>query len=179
MSTIAYTYTRTPIGMLITAATDKGLCSIEFNGESPEALPALERWAVKQMGSGCKLLEGGALPEEAAGQLQEYFSGGRNGFSLPLDLRGTAFQLRVWEALSKIPYGEIRSYKQIAEAIGSPKAVRAVGGANNRNPVPVIIPCHRVIGAGGDMVGYGGGLPIKHFLLRHEGYPAPHFEHQG
>ncbi|MDQ0892397.1 O-6-methylguanine DNA methyltransferase [Paenibacillus sp. V4I9] len=98
-------------------------------------------------------------------QLEQYFRRERLSFEGELDLQGTEFQKQVWTALLSIPYGEIVSYKHIAEAIGSPKAVRAVGGANNKNPIPVIIPCHRIIGASGDLVGYGGGLPIKVLLL--------------
>ena len=95
----------------------------------------------------------------------EYFSGRRQVFTLPLALEGTPFQHRVWEALRKIPYGSTCSYGEVAAAVGNPKASRAVGMANNRNPLPVLIPCHRVIGADGGLVGYGGGLDIKKKLL--------------
>ena len=109
-----------------------------------------------------------ALIKEAYRQLSEYLKGERQMFYLPLNPRGTDFQKRVWRALCDIPYGETRSYKQIAEAIGNPKAVRAVGMANNRNPITIVVPCHRVIGADGKLVGYGGGLEMKEFLLRLE-----------
>ena len=109
-----------------------------------------------------------ALIKEAYQQLSEYLKGERQMFDLPLNPRGTDFQKRVWQALCDIPYGETRSYKQIAEAIGNPKAVRAVGMANNRNPITIVVPCHRVIGADGKLVGYGGGLEMKEFLLRLE-----------
>ena len=108
------------------------------------------------------------LIKEAYRQLSEYLKGERRKFDLPLKPRGTDFQKRVWRALCDIPYGETRSYKQIAEAIGNPKAVRAVGMANNRNPITIVVPCHRVIGADGKLVGYGGGLEMKEFLLRLE-----------
>jgi methylated-DNA-[protein]-cysteine S-methyltransferase len=98
-------------------------------------------------------------------QLQEYFLGQRKDFTIPLAPRGTPFQLSVWKALLDIPYGETRSYKEIAMAIGNPKAVRAVGMANHRNPISFIIPCHRVIGANGALVGYGGGIDLKKRLL--------------
>jgi methylated-DNA-[protein]-cysteine S-methyltransferase len=101
-------------------------------------------------------------------QLNEYFTGKRREFALPLVLEGTGFQKRVWQELKKIPFGETRSYGTIARAIGNPGAARAVGMANNRNPIPIIIPCHRVIGANGDLTGYGGGLNIKRWLLNHE-----------
>ncbi len=103
--------------------------------------------------------------KKAAIQLQEYLQGKRSAFDLPLSPEGTDFQKRVWEELMKIPYGETSSYGKLAGNIGKPGAARAVGLANNRNPIPVIIPCHRVIGANGSLVGYGGGLPMKEKLL--------------
>lgn len=106
--------------------------------------------------------------KEAFRQLSEYFSGKRKEFHLPLLLKGTDFQIQVWNALLKIPFGETRSYKQIAEAIGNPKAVRAVGMANNKNPLLIVVPCHRVIGANGKLVGYAVGLDKKEFLLKLE-----------
>lgn len=109
------------------------------------------------------------LLEKASQQLKEYFEGTRKEFDLPLDTNGTPFQEKVWQALRNIPYGEVRSYKDIAVAIGNPKAVRAVGGANNRNPVSIITPCHRVIGIRGALTGYGGGIDVKEKLLGLEG----------
>ena len=108
------------------------------------------------------------LIKEAYRQLSEYLKGERKGFDLPLLIKGTTFQQQVWKALLEIPYGETRSYKQIAVAIGNPKAVRAVGMANNRNPLLIVVPCHRVIGANGMLVGYGAGIEKKEFLLRLE-----------
>ena len=105
------------------------------------------------------------LIKEAYRQISEYLIGERKSFDLPFKLTGTDFQNRVWKALCEIPYGETRSYKQIAEAIGNPKAVRAVGMANNRNPLLVLVPCHRVIGCNGQLVGYAAGLEKKQFLL--------------
>lgn len=101
-------------------------------------------------------------------QLEEYFAGKRTKFSLPIHLEGTEFQKKVWEELRKIPYGETRSYGEIAQAVNSPNASRAVGGANHRNPILVIVPCHRVIGANGALVGFGAGLPMKEKLLNLE-----------
>ena len=109
------------------------------------------------------------LAKLAFRQLDEYFSGTRRSFELPLRLCGTPFQQRVWSALCEIPYGETRSYRDIAEAVGSPRAYRAVGMANNRNPILILVPCHRVIGADGALVGYGGGLDMKRALLELEG----------
>jgi len=106
--------------------------------------------------------------QEAQRQLAEYFDGTRRDFDLPLHTQGTAFQELCWAALRQIPYGETRSYAQQAELIGRPSAVRAVGGANHRNPIFIVIPCHRVIGASGALTGYGGGLSMKEWLLNHE-----------
>jgi methylated-DNA-[protein]-cysteine S-methyltransferase len=102
---------------------------------------------------------------EATRQLRSYFAGELQEFNLPLDLQGTDFQLRVWQQLRKIPYGETRSYSEIAQEIHAPKAVRAVGAANGANPISIVVPCHRVIGSSGKLVGYGGGLPMKKRLL--------------
>ena len=110
------------------------------------------------------------LIEKCVKQLDEYFAGRRRDFELPLKPAGTPFQESVWWALTKIPYGEIATYGEIAATVGNAKASRAVGGANNKNPIAVIIPCHRVIGAGGKLVGYGGGLDKKIHLLELEGY---------
>jgi methylated-DNA-[protein]-cysteine S-methyltransferase len=131
-------------------ASDAGIRAIEFHGQ-PEA-------------SG---REGRSNPllREAVDQLRAYFAGELRDFDLALDMQGTAFQKRVWQELRSIPYGQTCSYSFVATAIGSPKAVRAVGAANGRNPIPIVVPCHRVIGAGGSLVGYGGGLPLKRFLL--------------
>jgi methylated-DNA-[protein]-cysteine S-methyltransferase len=109
------------------------------------------------------------LLAETRAQLQAYFAGQLRAFQIPLDMQGTPFQLRVWRRLGTISYGETRSYRQIATAIGAPAAVRAVGAANGANPIPIIVPCHRVIGASGKLVGYGGGLPLKKRLLELEG----------
>ena len=108
------------------------------------------------------------LIKEAAKQLDEYFKGERQIFSVKLNPQGTLFQQEVWKALLEIPYGETRSYKQVAERVGNPKASRAVGMANNRNPIFIIIPCHRVIGSTGKLVGYGGGIDVKEKLLNLE-----------
>jgi len=105
----------------------------------------------------------------AAAQLREYFAGERTAFDLPLAPRGTEFQCAAWTALQAIPYGETRTYKQIAEQVGNIKATRAVGMANNRNPIAIIVPCHRVIGADGSLTGYAGGLDVKRLLLELEG----------
>jgi methylated-DNA-[protein]-cysteine S-methyltransferase len=106
---------------------------------------------------------------QAADELLAYFAGILRVFSVPLDMQGTDFQLSVWNQLLKIPYGETRSYAHVAEAVGRPKAVRAVGAANGSNPVAIVVPCHRVIGSSGKLTGYGGGLPLKKRLLELEG----------
>lgn len=159
-----------PIGPLVLLATDTGLCHIDFGSYAAREAP-LRQWADRWRPDGGA--PWAAEPEhpvirEATGELKRYFAGELEVFSVKLDLRGTPFQTRVWQALLDVPFGEVRSYKHIAEAIGQPKAVRAVGGANNRNPLPLIVPCHRIIGASGELVGYGGGMEIKTFLLQLE-----------
>jgi methylated-DNA-[protein]-cysteine S-methyltransferase len=113
------------------------------------------------------------LIKKAAAQIEEYLNGKRKKFSLPLSMHGTEFQMDVWRALQSIPYGETRSYKEIAELVHRPKAVRAVGMANHHNPISIIVPCHRVIGHNGSLTGYGGGLPLKKYLLELEQAPFP------
>ena len=110
-----------------------------------------------------------AVVREGARQIDEYMRGRRREFDLPLGLYGTEFQRRVWRQLLTVPYGQTATYQEIADAIGNPKAVRAVGAANGRNPISLVVPCHRIIGSGGRLVGYGGGLWRKEWLLRHEG----------
>ena len=139
------------IGMLRIIANENGITGIQFAFDDKERFNTVETKT--------------PLLKEAVRQLTDYFMGVRKEFSLPLNLQGTDFQLRTWSALRDIPYGETRTYKQIAEAIECPKGCRAVGLANNRNPIPIIIPCHRVIGANGDLTGYAGGLEIKKRLL--------------
>lgn len=115
-----------------------------------------------------KNIEETELIKKAFNEFKEYLSGDRKNFDIPLKPEGTEFQLKVWEALKSIPYGETCSYKDIAKKVGSPKAYRAVGLANNKNPISIFIPCHRVIGSNGKLVGYGGGLDVKEFLLKLE-----------
>ncbi len=105
---------------------------------------------------------------ETRRQLEAYFAGERTAFALPLRGRGTDFQQRVWAALARIPYGATRSYRDVVAELGRPEAVRAVGAANGRNPLPIVVPCHRVIGADGSLTGFGGGVAVKRWLLRHE-----------
>lgn len=147
-------YYELPIGK-IGIAEEKGAITQLFFGDNLET-PNIEEKETPTI-------------KEAAKQLEDYLTGKRKIFDLPLALKGTQFQLRVWQALTTIPYGETRSYKEIAEQIGNPKACRAVGLANNRNPIAIVVPCHRVIGANGKLVGYGGGLDIKKHLLELEG----------
>ena len=138
-------------------ASASGIRAIEFDaGPVPE----------------CPRNDRNPLLLEAARQLRAYFAGRLRDFCLPLDIEGTDFQKRVWRQVAAIPYGETRSYLQISTALGSPGAVRAVGAANGANPVPIVVPCHRVIGAKGKLVGYGGGLALKRRLLELEGAMA-------
>jgi methylated-DNA-[protein]-cysteine S-methyltransferase len=156
-----------PIGPLVLVSTDRGLCAVEF-GSYPDKKEKLGRWVNRFIGEHSMYRDTGAL-QPIRSQLDQYFQGKRQTFDIKLDLYGTVFQKQVWHALTEISYGMTAAYKDIALAIGTPKAVRAVGGANNRNPVPIIIPCHRVIGASGNLVGYGGGLDVKITLLQLEG----------
>lgn len=165
---MSYMELESPIGPLVLASGGRGLCHIEFGRFETETAAKLQDWSERWYGTRDWRHDETDL-NEAASQLREYFRGERTVFDVPLDMKGTAFQLKVWEALRQIPYGSACSYKDIGRSIDAIKAVRAIGGANNRNPVPIIVPCHRVIGADGSMVGYGGGLDIKTFLLKHEG----------
>lgn len=148
-----------PVGALTLVAGDTGLAAVLWENDDPDRVRF------------------GALGEDAQHpvlaeterQLSEYFAGVRRAFDLPLDFRGTAFQKRVWEQLLAIPFGETRSYGEIARALGQPAATRAVGAANGRNPISIIAPCHRVIGANGALTGFAGGLKAKQYLLALEG----------
>lgn len=158
-----------PIGTMTLTASDKGICHLDFAPYESVA-ESLQQWGARHVGphaAEIPLIEAASHPllKEAERQLQLYFDGWLQQFELPVQMYGTPFQQRVWAALQQIPYGETRTYKDIAVMLGQPGAMRAVGGANNRNPVSIIVPCHRVIGASGQMVGYGGGLPIKIVLL--------------
>jgi methylated-DNA-[protein]-cysteine S-methyltransferase len=134
---------------------------------APSGLRSIELRPVKPLDG--EPASGNPLLDEAVRQLRAYFAGSLRQFTIPLDPQGTAFQKRVWSELERIPFGEVRSYSQIAHAIGAPRAVRAVGAANGANPIAIVVPCHRVIGANGKLVGYGGGLPLKQRLLELEG----------
>lgn len=148
-----------PIGVLTLVASDIGLTHVLFEGQEPVdvGLPADVPEA-----------DDHAVLEAAAGQLSEYFAGEREKFDVPLALDGTEFQEAAWRALAAVPFGETRTYGEQAEAIGRPGAFRAVGAANGRNPVPIILPCHRIVGANGDLTGFAGGIDTKRRLLDHE-----------
>lgn len=146
-----------PVGTLTLAAGPQALHAVEFaENRHPQAR---QGWCPGET----------PLLTRAARQLGEYFEGRRQHFELPLEPRGTAFQRAAWAALAEIPYGQTRSYAEQAAAIGNPRATRAVGAANGRNPLPILLPCHRVIGANGALTGFGGGIEVKHWLLSHEG----------
>ena len=159
---IHYQYLESPVDPLLLAADEHGLRLIDF--PSPRhPMAQLSDWS-----------EGSnAILTAAREQLEEYFSGTRKQFDLPLAPQGTPFQTEVWHTLATIPYGETISYAQLAQRVGKPTAMRAVGAANGRNPLPIVLPCHRVIGADGSLTGFGGGLPTKQFLLELEGALAP------
>ncbi|MDH3305441.1 MAG: methylated-DNA--[protein]-cysteine S-methyltransferase [Gammaproteobacteria bacterium] len=151
-----YCYLDTPIGELLLAGEDGALAMIGFPKGSMRRDPEPD-WIYNE-----KPLA------TARQQLEEYFAGDRKDFDLPLRIKGTEFQVSVLKALQEIPYGQTVSYGEIAKRIGRPKAVRAVGAANGRNPIPIVVPCHRVIGSSGDLTGFGGGLDTKEALLRLE-----------
>jgi methylated-DNA-[protein]-cysteine S-methyltransferase len=156
MAATLYATFESPIGELLLTGDGVALHALKMNGDGE--YDALKDGLVRDQ----------TAFADAIAQLEQYFAGERTEFDLDLAPQGTSFQMDVWRALSAIPYAETRSYGQIAAAVGRPKAARAVGGANNRNPIAVIVPCHRVIGADGTMVGYGGGLSRKTWLLGHE-----------
>lgn len=150
-----------PIGDLTLASVDGVLSGLYMSEHSHPPKPA-------DLGSPVAAAHVPCLAD-AAEQLGEYFAGARTEFTMPLAMRGTDFQLRVWELLRKIPHGQTRSYADLADDLGNPAAIRALAAANGRNPVSIIVPCHRVIGSDGSLVGYAGGLTRKRFLLELEG----------
>ncbi|SDT89464.1 methylated-DNA-[protein]-cysteine S-methyltransferase [Verrucomicrobium sp. GAS474] len=158
----SFTWIDSPVGRLKLVASGKGLAAILWEEDNPK------RVRLEPLTEASRA----ALPpvlQATARQLEEYFAGKRKAFSLAFDPVGTPFQRRVWEALSEIPFGEIRSYGEIAARIGRPTASRAVGAANGRNPLSIVVPCHRVIGASGKLTGFAGGLRNKEILLSLEG----------
>ncbi|MEF9957224.1 MAG: methylated-DNA--[protein]-cysteine S-methyltransferase [Acinetobacter sp.] len=152
---LVYMYMDSPVGALKLVAHDHALVAVMWDNENHKRVRLAE------------LVENQQHPmlHQVKQQLEQYFAGERQQFDLPLDFQGTAFQQQVWQALLEIPYGETRSYKQIAVQLGNEKAVRAVGAANGKNPISIIAPCHRVIGSGGALVGFAGGLDKKQILL--------------
>jgi methylated-DNA-[protein]-cysteine S-methyltransferase len=151
----AYKIIDSPVGKLKLVASDKGLAGVLWQRENTRPVPLSEAVEDKQH----------PVLVETERQLGEYFAGKRKTFSIALDMQGTRFQKEVWEALLAIPFGETRSYGQLAKQLGNPRATRAVGAANGRNPVSIIVPCHRVIGSSGKLTGFGGGLETKAHLL--------------
>ena len=155
-----YCYLDTPIGKLLLVGDEQGVHRITFprKGKPDEAALPEAGWTASANGP----------LKEAMRQLKEYFAGRRTEFDLPLVPEGTGFQKSVWRHLRDIPYGETISYGELARRLGNPKASRAVGAANGQNPLPIVVPCHRVIGASGKMTGFGGGIPVKEALLELE-----------
>lgn len=156
-----FTYVESPIGKVFVAGDGESVCQVSFTTGHQVREPAVD-WVRD------------TVPlRPAVQQLEEYFAGERRVFDLPLAMSGTDFQKRAWEVLMTIPYGEAWSYGRVAAALGTPGAARAVGRANATNHLPIIIPCHRVIGADGSLTGFGGGMPAKQWLLRFEGALSP------
>ena len=165
---VAYDLAETPIGTLLVAASDRGLCRISFDPEPEREAEALARLF------GARVLRVARPVDPVRRQLDEYFAGQRSAFELDVDLRPVApFTREVLERLAKVPHGEVTTYGELARAAGRPRAARAVGTVMNRNPIPIVLPCHRVIGANGALVGYGGGLDRKRKLLSLEGALLP------
>jgi O-6-methylguanine DNA methyltransferase len=162
---IVYARIDSLVGPVWVATTGTGICTVGLGTGQPDGFFA---WLARHIGPQSPHEDPEALAP-ALTQLREYFSRVRHEFDLPLDVRGTAFQKAVWAEVTRIPYGTTRAYGQIAQRIGRPRAARAVGTAVGANPLPILIPCHRVIGAGGSLTGYGGGLEVKAALLRLEG----------
>jgi len=158
METLYYSRFDSMAGSLIVGVSAKGLVVLEF-----------DRGNFPRKSTGVTWRESTEATRKYVRELKEYFAGRRREFDFPLDLRGTPFQVRCWRALLEIPYGETRTYADIARAVGRPQAFRAVGMANNRNPVAIVVPCHRVIASDGTLCGYGGGLDLKRKLLELEG----------
>jgi methylated-DNA-[protein]-cysteine S-methyltransferase len=160
---VAYDLVDSPLGPLLVARSQQGLCRIEFDPEPDRDLDALAR------GFGARVLRSPRAVDDARRQLGEYFERRRERFDLPLDVRLTApFGRRVLEELARVPYGQMTTYGALAGKAGRPRAARAVGTIMNRNPIPIVLPCHRVVGSTGALVGYGGGLARKEQLLRLE-----------
>jgi methylated-DNA-[protein]-cysteine S-methyltransferase len=170
METLRCTTMQSTIGPLFLAASDCGLVALEFEARLPgqQSIRPNPR-DLREEKKGFKFEDAANELRPYASELEGYFAGQRREFTFPLDLRGTDFQLACWRALLAIPYGETRSYADIARAVGKPNAFRAVGMANNRNPIAIVVPCHRVIASDGTLCGYGGGLGVKRKLLELEG----------
>jgi O-6-methylguanine DNA methyltransferase len=170
MEALHYTNMDSPIGPLFLAASAQGLVALEFDARLPgqQSIRPNPR-DLREEKKGFQFEPSSRALRAYISEIEEYFTGNRRQFTFPLDLRGTDFQLACWRALLAIPYGETRTYADIARAVGKPNAFRAVGMANNRNPVAIVVPCHRVIASDGTLCGYGGGLDVKRRLLEREG----------
>jgi len=162
---ITWAALKTRIGKVRVAATQRGVCKIALGKETAEDFFG---WLERYVGRAPRKPERCGIVALALDQIAEYLSRRRREFDLPLDVRGTEFQRRMWAAVANIPYGQTRTYAEVARAIGKPKAVRAVGAANGANPLPLVVPCHRVLGSDGSLTGYGGGLDVKRKLLEME-----------
>jgi len=159
----------TVVGPVLTLASERGLLRVFFLQEAFQYRTEVARLA-QAYGEDIELMENESAFAPLIDQLGEYFCGRRHDFDLPLDMRGTSFQCSVWELLRTIPFGKLRSYQRVAREIGRPRGARAVGQAAGQNPLPIVVPCHRVIGADGRLVGFGGGVSLKAQLLRLEGH---------
>jgi methylated-DNA-[protein]-cysteine S-methyltransferase len=167
---VAYDLAETPVGTLLVATTDRGLCRISYDPQPERDAESLAQTF------GVRVLRAAKPLDPVRRQLDEYFNGSRTAFELPLDLRVTGFNRDVLKRLARVPYGQLTTYGTLAAEAHRPNAARAVGVVMNRNPIPIVLPCHRVVGASGSLVGYAGGLDRKELLLKLEGALQPQLD---
>ncbi len=165
MRTLYWTSSRSPLGLIFVASTNKGVCAISIPENTKKDF---FDWIGKHF-EGYELEESASKNEQIVGEFRRYFNGTPMQFKSKLDPHGTEFQRRVWSELKKIPYASVITYKELAKRVGRPEGYQAVGRANATNPLPIVIPCHRVVGSDDDLVGYGAGIKTKEYLLRLEG----------
>lgn len=165
MQTLYWTSFRSPIGPVFVASTNKGVCAVSVPAHTKKDF---FKWIGEHF-KGYEFVESASKNEQIVDELKKYFGGTVVQFKSKLDPRGTAFQRQVWSELKKIPYGTVITYKELARRVGRPEGYQAVGRANATNPLPIVIPCHRVVGLDDDLVGYGAGIKTKEYLLRLEG----------
>lgn len=165
MQMLYWTSFRSPLGLVYVASTNNGVCAVSLPANTKEDF---FDWIVKHF-EGYEVEESAEKNRQIVDELEQYFNGAAVPFKSKLDLQGTEFQRQVWSELQRVPYGTVVTYKELARRVGRPKGYQAVGRANATNPLPIVIPCHRVVGSDDDLVGYGAGIRTKEYLLRLEG----------